>query len=128
MAHRVSSKEVRDIVDTDLLVSTTEDLTAFITAANLIVTSKLGGETSISAEEAKEIERWLSAHFVAIRSPGLRSQKLGDGQAVYQIGYLGRGLEATRYGQQVMLLDTTGILARLGKRSAKVETLDAVDV
>jgi hypothetical protein len=34
----------------------------------------------------------------------------------------------TTYGQQVLVLDTTGILANAGKRKARVDTVDAIDM
>ena len=107
--NRVTSAEVLMIMDTSLT-----DVNAFIIPANLIVTDKLTGK-GLSEAQLKEIERWLSAHFATIKSPTLSEDKIGSSTQKYNVGYLGKGLEATPYGQQVKLLDPTGTLAGIGK-------------
>lgn len=115
MSNRVTNSEVKTIIDTDV------DVTAFITVANLIVTNMLSGG-SLSDAMLKEIERWLSAHFVAIRDPRIGQEKIGDASVTYLLT-TGKGLDATPFGQQVKVLDTTGKLAQLGKSTAKLETI-----
>ena len=82
---RVSGSEVQDIIDTDL-----ETLTPFITVASQLV----DGISGLGAATLKEIERWLSAHFVAIRDPRIMSEKAGDASANYH-GKSAMGLDAT---------------------------------
>jgi hypothetical protein len=113
---RVTDEEVKEIISTSL------DTTAFITAANLIVSEFLDS-SGLTDAHLKEIERWLAAHLVAIRDPKVLSEAIGDAQATYEVGILGRGLNFTSYGQQVLILDTTGKLASVGKREAKIETI-----
>jgi hypothetical protein len=117
MANRVTANEVREIFDTDL-----EDanLTAFITAANLMVTDLLTGKYSASL--LKEIERWLSAHFAAHMDPVAEQEEMGDANNKYMLGKRGMGLEGTPYGAQVKFLDYLGIIAEAGKPSAVVKT------
>jgi len=117
MSTRVTSDEVKEIIDTDI-----SDISTFITAANLIVTDKLGS-AGLSSALMKEIERWLSAHFVAIRDQMPQSEKTGESSIKYQ-GKTDMGLDFTSYGQQVKLLDTSGILVALGKRAAEFIALD----
>ena len=111
---------VKKIIDTDL---TDEQITPFLAAANTMVTDLLLGE-NYSVTTLGEIERWLAAHFVAVRDPQVTSEKIGDVQAAYE-GKTGMGLKSTRYGQQAMVLDHHGILARMasGKRPAEVKTI-----
>lgn len=119
--YRVTEAEVREIID----VSASLAFNAFIVVANLMVTKHLVG-TGLTDPELKEIERWLSAHFVAVREPRVRQRSIGDARETYAIsgGYSG-GLDATPYGQQVMLLDWTGVLSStLGKKAV---ILDAVE-
>lgn len=120
MTNRVTAAEVREIID----VSEDLSLNAFIIAGNALVTAKLSG-SGLDEDLLKEIERWTAAHFVAIRDPRVRERSLGDAKEKYALsgGYSG-GLDATPYGQQAMVLDTTGILAStMGKRAAEVEAV-----
>ena len=120
MAARATEAMVKKIIDTDLA---DEQITPFLAAANTMVTDLLLGE-NYSATTLEEIERWLAAHFVAVRDPQITQEKIGDVQATYE-GKTGMGLNSTRYGQQVMVLEHHGILARLasGKRPAEVKTI-----
>jgi len=114
---RVSDNEVKEIIETDVTT------TPFITIANLLVTDLLG-DSGLSDAMLKEIERWLSAHFVAIRDPREKIIKTGDAGATFFLGKEGKGLESTPYGLQAMAMDTTGTLANLGKRAAKLDVID----
>ena len=112
---RVEHREVVAIIDTTLT-----DVHPFIDTANIIVTDKL---SSIHDDTLlKEIEKWLAAHFVAIRDRRPQSETLGNASVTYQ-GQTGLGLDATLYGQQVKVLDTSGVLASMGKRIAEVKAL-----
>jgi hypothetical protein len=122
---RVSEGEVKE------LIATTETITAQISAANVVVTEKLGSNGTITAEHLKEIERWLAAHLVAcsIERQTLK-EKIGDTAVEFvgnQQGSGGLGLALTSYGQTVMIIDTTGILANLGKRRGRIDTIEAID-
>ncbi|MHA2067165.1 MAG: hypothetical protein ACXABY_22585 [Candidatus Thorarchaeota archaeon] len=115
---RVQDAEVKEIVTTKL-----EDVTAFITSANLLVTDLLG-DSGLSDERLKEIERWLSAHLVSMNDSGVRAVEEEVGRSRRRVGeatrqILGEGLKLTRYGQQAMILDTTGRLTSLGKSEAR---------
>lgn len=120
MANRVTSSEVKEIIDTDIA-----DVTVFITPANLIVTAKLANN-GLAETHLKEIERWLAAHFVATKDQRIQSTGIGSTSVSYQ-GQTGLGLDSTFYGQQVKVLDTTGELNRLGKIKAKMETIKFLD-
>jgi hypothetical protein len=107
-----------------IINTTVSDIVPFIRAANIVVTRHLSN-VGMDSTELKEIERWLSAHFIAIRDPRLRERTVGDARDKYAIsgGYSG-GLDATPYGQQVMVLDYTGTLsARVGKRAVMVDAV-----
>lgn len=104
MAARVSDAEVKEILDTSI------STTPFITAANLIVNQHLLN-AALSDELLTEIERWLAAHLACMRDPRLRDAATEGGtRASYERGAAGKGLDATSYGQQVKLLDPTGLL------------------
>lgn len=123
MANRVTTEEVEAIIDTTLT-----DISAFITAANLTVTARLGDDEDLSDDQLKEIERWLAAHLVAIRDPRLKAEGADGATATYEKGQLGKSLEFTSYGQQVLMLDTSGKMKTLGKRRAVLDVIDFHDV
>lgn len=125
MANRITTDELKEIISTDLGDSVLE---AFILAANLTVTEWLGSSTVLSSDQLKEIERWLSAHLLACtREQQAQSEDAGQASITYQ-GKTGMGLDATFYGQQVKLLDSTGILAQsVGKKLASVYAVTSFD-
>lgn len=116
---RITDEEVKQIIETTI------NTTPFITAANLIVTDRLGDE-GIDDDLLKEIERWMAAHLVAIREPQTKTEKTGDTGVTY-FGKDGLGLDATPYGQQVKVLDPTGLMATLGSRPAGVKAFELFD-
>jgi hypothetical protein len=119
---RVDADDVKQIIDLDSSI-TDPEIDAFIQGANLVVTAKLGSVTVLSAALLTEIERWLAAHFLAIRDPRVKEEKIGETSVRYALGKDGMGLEATPYGQQVLLLDISGTMASAGKRATKLEVL-----
>jgi hypothetical protein len=121
MATRVTEAEVKAIIDTDL---DSTAITPFITVANMIVTDRLADE-GLTDELLKEIERWLSAHFVSIRDPRMLEEKAGQASAKYALGNPGnrQGISATPYGQQALLLDPTGRLASADKLKADMKVM-----
>lgn len=110
---RVTDAEVKEILDTDI------DTTPFITTATLVVTEDLADEDYSSAR-LKEIELYLAAHYATLLEPQLQATRLGDASDTYQ-GQTGKYLEATKYGQQVQLLDTSGILTENSKPRTGIE-------
>ena len=113
---RVSGSEVQDIIDTDL-----ETLTPFITVESQLV----DGISGLGAATLKEIERWLTAHFVAIRDQRTVKDSIGDSSNTYR-GKTGMGLDFTSYGQMAKALDTSGHLADLSLKKASLTYLGGV--
>ncbi len=114
---RVEPHEVKEVIDTDRT-----DLEAFIAAANSLVTDVLGGE-GLSTLRLKEIERWLTAHFVSQTgsetTPGQTvEEQIGETRRRFSENQVTDNLSATRYGQTALMLDTTGKLAGLGRPRA----------
>lgn len=120
---RVTSAQVKEIIET------TKTIDAHITAANAIVTEKLGSKTTITDALKKEIERWLAAHFIACSTfRQVKVTRAKSAQDVYMGFGGGEGLKATLYGQNVLVLDATGEFANVGKRKARLTTIEAIDV
>ncbi len=114
---RVTSSEV------DNLIKTNFDVDAFIATANLMVDETLVGQ-GLSDARLTQIELWLSAHFTAVAEErgALTSSNKGDSEEDYEIK-VGEGLNMTRFGQQVLMLDTTGLLAEVGTNTSVKKAL-----
>ena len=113
----VTDAEVKTIIDTTI------DTSAFITTADIIVSENLASAGYTDAR-LKQIELWLTAHFVCQWDKRVSSEKIGDASNTYE-GKTGMGLDSSSYGQQVKLLDTQGILANMDKPKATIETIKA---
>lgn len=77
------------------------------------------------------IIKWLACHLITSTngasgtgSGSIISDKLGDAATTYAKSALtGEGLKSSHYGQQALLLDTNGCLARKGRPPASVEAI-----
>lgn len=122
MAARTTEQDVLDIMDNAL---TTVQVTPYLTSANIFVTETLGG-TSLSENALTEIERWLTAHFIALSKDRVSTHEEASGALIKYAGMWTTGLEATQYGQNAMMFDTTNTLANLqkGKTSAWTRSVE----
>lgn len=113
---RVTTEEVKEIIQTNMT-----DLTPFINVANILVTQKLGA-SDLDADTLKEIERWLSAHFVSMKERQPISESIGSASMSYAGAY-GKGIDETTYGRTAKALDTTGALASAFGRKVVLEAI-----
>lgn len=114
----VTPDEVEEIIAVDSSL----DVNPFIFASSVLLDAMLpSGE--IGTAQRKEIERWLTAHFITIRQGQLEEQEIGDAKDTYALGYLSGGIKSTTYGQQAVALDTSGSLAKAEMPKAKLEVL-----
>lgn len=114
---RVTDSEVKEII------VTTTDTSPFITTATLIVDEELLGQ-GYSAARLKQIELYLAAHYTAltVERGGISKQEVGDGSESYQkISSRFNGLSTTRFGQQAIMLDSSGILGGLSNKPVKAQ-------
>jgi hypothetical protein len=111
MTVRTTSEAVGNIIELDSSIS----LTPFIEAANALVT-ECCSEDDYDVTRLELIERWLSAHFYAIRDPRNTSESAGPASKSIETS-VSLGFDVTRYGQMAMRLDTKGGLAALNKRT-----------
>ena len=124
MLSRTSAKEVKEILDTSL---SNTIIGSFIRTANIIVTDILGSDTTLSATQKEEIERWLTAHLIGItKERATTKEKLGEA-AVEYAGTFGKGLEQTSWGQMVLQLDTCGQFANLGKKDINITAITSFE-
>jgi len=122
---RINPAGLRSIFKTELIDS---DLQVFIDTSNLIVTEELGS-SGLSDDRLKEIERFLAAHFATTADPQMQSERIGSEYQYRVQGQFGEGLKSTTYGQQVLLLDTTGLMAKFadGKKRASISAISEYD-
>lgn len=117
---RVSAAQVKELIDTN--IEDTVLAASFIDTANLFVDTHLltSGHSDGILEK---IELYLAAHYVAITAEeGQRIlSKTGDATEEWDVAQLGKGLAATRFGAQALVLDTSGILAGLGTGILKAQ-------
>lgn len=120
MALRVTPNEVKEIIDTEL---TDARITAFITGANAVVDNNLLNR-NLEDATLKEIERWLSAHYIAhsIERQAIQ-EKAGPVEQRFS-DVFGKFLESTTYGQTASTLDPTGTLSNLGMKKVNFKAIN----
>ena len=122
MAARVTAPDITAIMDIDDSIT---DLTPFITMGNVFVNDALSGQ-GLSETLLTEIEKNVVAHLICSRDPRAAEERAGGGGEV-QVKYMGtwgEGLKSTPYGQNALLLDSTGRLATRGRRRATIGMID----
>ncbi len=117
MAIRTTVRDVRELVPNGA-----EDnviLNNYIVTANAIVDTYLL-TAGLSAAILIEIEKYLAAHFTAIfeEKGGLVKVEIDDATDEYADIY-SAGYNSTRFGQQAIVLDSSGTLANLGTGKLK---------
>ena len=124
MANRVVHADVIEIIETSIT-----DTTPFITAANRLLAIALDSDDQVilGSDLLEEIEKFLAAHFVALKDPIEVRAKAGASEAQFMLGSnTGEGLRLTPYGQTACALDITGKLAILGKKQGM--SIKAIDL
>lgn len=110
MAVRTTSEAVGGVIEVDANIP----LTPFIELASMTVDDHCL-TSSYSDAKLEMIERWLSAHFYAIRDKRVQSESAGPVSETKESVVLGKGLNQTTFGQTAMLVDTKGNLAAWNK-------------
>lgn len=86
-----------------------EDVSFAIDTANSLILDHCMGK-GYSEAKLELIERWLAAHFFAVKFPRATAEKAGPVGENFQ-SKVDLALNVTHYGQQAMLLDSAGGLA-----------------
>lgn len=113
---RVNETEVKQIMGIDASIDTADNQ-AMIDVASLLVTDVIV-DTTVSEERKKNVELYLSAHFIALRDQRVASEKADVVAQSFQFR-VGLNLNVTIYGQQVMILDTSGAFSQLQENAGK---------
>lgn len=97
------------------LINTDQDVSVFIDTARLLVQEQLVGK-GLSDSRLRQLELYLAAHFTAIsvERGALTSDQALEARQTYG-GDFGPGLTLTRFGQQALVLDTSGTLNEVAK-------------
>lgn len=115
---RTTPELVAAIIEVDASV----DLDPFIAAASAMVDDVAEkAKPALTDERLELVETWLAAHFYCMRDPRTTSERAGPVAAQYE-SMVGLNLAVSRYGQQAMVLDRSGILRALssGKRQPRI--------
>ena len=118
---RTTAVKVREIIETTL---TDAGIDGYIIGANSFVTTHLE-DKGLSAPILVEIERWITAHFIAQTRERMARKEGAGGAEIEYIGLFGEGLKSTPYGQTAISLDVSGTLVLLnnGSKPIKVKAL-----
>lgn len=117
MTVRTTDILIGEILDLDSGVN----LSAFITAANMLVTRCCTGSsvnTEYTVDELTVIETWLAAHLYTVKEQLIDSEKAGSVSQKFQYK-IDLGFASSRYGQTAMQLDWQGGLAALNEQMKK---------
>lgn len=120
MALDVTSNEVHALINS---TETGIDLTPQINAANLMVTEDLA-TSGLSDDRKRLISLYLAAHFsiLTLERGGLTHYEVGESVEKYPgVAGSAQGLNATKWGQQAVALDTSGTLALNAQPTQKAE-------
>jgi hypothetical protein len=135
---RTSAEAVKALLLSDYDAEVSPSLAPFITSANLLTTRlasyAVAAGDPFSSDELAAIEGWLAAHFYVMSDQNVASETNLSASATYQ-GQTGKRLEASKYGQAALTLDTTGFLGGsaaggfwLGKtRAEQIDYADRVE-
>jgi uncharacterized protein (DUF1697 family) len=122
MAVRTNAADVKAIIATSL---TESEVDVYIAEANALVNAILG-EEGLTDALLTTIEKWVSAHLIAMtKSRQPQYKKIGDGAESYP--KLGMNMQTTTYGQTALAFDTSGKLANTGKKRIKIEAVPSFD-
>lgn len=107
MAVRTTESLVEGIIETEVSIP----LDPFIEVANALV-NEVCLNSSYTETYLELIERWLAAHFYAVRDNRRDTEQVGSVRERFQYK-VDLDLRVTIYGQQALLIDFKGNLRRL---------------
>lgn len=118
--------EVQSILADEYDALIAPSLDPFIETANQLI-EEVCAPAGYTVGRLAEIEKYLAAHFYSVTKPRLESEGVGPIQNRIQ-SKVDTGLKVTHWGQQAIVLDTAGGLARLasqaeGKPQAKTASV-----
>ena len=113
MAIRTTEDKVQAIISYDLMLI--PDIDQFIADASLIVDNVIAIDSRASAAILELVERYLTAHLIAISDPRVKREQVKTLAVEYAVS-LDKGFAITTYGTVAMTVDITGRLAAFNNR------------
>ena len=114
---RTTASAVEGIIEVDSSI----DLTPFIETASALV-DDVAAASDLGAVRLELVERWLAAHFYCMRDPRTTAEKAGPVGANFQSA-VDLNLATSHFGQQAMVLDTSGTLRNISRGRRKPSVL-----
>ena len=121
---RVEAGDVREIFSTEM---TADQINSFINMAHRFIDANLLS-VGLAASTLVDIELLLSAHFCSLNDPRMKSENVAGEWSFTVQGETGMFLDATFYGQQAKLLDSTGTLDKIASNPKKASITVLQDV
>lgn len=117
---RVTDADVKEILLENYDSDNNPSLAHFITIAGITTDMLLTKDSAglVTSIIAKEIERWLAAHYYQQSDPTFK-QEQNESASGTVLGQGGKGFESTFFGQTAKRLDPTGYLTVLDEREGK---------
>ena len=114
MASRITAAELKRVINLR------KDVSGFIELANLMVNENLL-YAGLTDARLKQVELYLAAHFAAITTErgAISFDRIEMAEQRYDTRQMTAGLGSTRFGQQAIMLDTSGILGQIAAASSK---------
>lgn len=126
MATLTIIEDVRSIMDPSMDLND-PDVQKYINTANVFLSNVFADDTTVGDDLLEEIEKWYTAHLIALTRFRVASkEEVGDAAITY-MGTSGKGLEATPYGQMVIGLDPSGRIQDSVKRKASIYAVKSFD-
>jgi hypothetical protein len=105
------ARTTEDKVGTVVEIEAADDITPFITTANIMVTKVLGA-SGYDVDLMEIIERYYAAHLYRIFRPQVTSESVSGVSESITLS-IGQQLKQTTYGQQVLIFDVDGYFNKL---------------
>lgn len=108
---------VQEIFSTSLGTSI---ISRMLSIAEILITEHVD-PVGVSDELRDELKMWIAAHFCSIRDRQVKERSADGVRFVFDGGIQeGKvGFESTFYGKQVLMLDSTGTLAKISSSQRK---------
>jgi hypothetical protein len=125
MAVLASSGDVQELMNNTSINATY--IESILVTVDLILTKIFEYDGTVSSDLLKEMQKFYAAHLIASTTYRTASdEKIGDAQVKYT-GTWGKGFESTPYGQALLALDPTGLIARSNRISASITAIKSFD-
>lgn len=114
----ITGDEVKEIMQGCSL--TNDQIDPYITAAEAFIDKVFEYNSTVTTTLKIELKKWLTAHMIAsIHYRPTMKERIGEAEVSYG-GKYDTGFNSTPYGQMLLQLDTSGLLALAGKKSASL--------